>query len=97
MSNGHNEPVQFTRGDAERLKAIETTQGLSNTKLDAMDGKLDSFINAHIAKHEALEDKVGINSRFRRVIMRIVWTVISTGGITGLLATVAEAFGWFSN
>lgn len=27
MANGHDEPIQFTRGDAERLTTIETTVG----------------------------------------------------------------------
>ncbi|MFA7286925.1 MAG: hypothetical protein WC052_04680 [Patescibacteria group bacterium] len=94
MSNGSNEPIEFTRGDAERLIVIETKQTATNEKLDDLATGISTFMNDYSLHHVALEKAVAANTRFRKTTIRILLWVISTSGGLGLLAAVAEAAGW---
>jgi hypothetical protein len=96
MSNGSNEPVEFTRNDAERLKIIEVKQSESHTKLDNIDKKLDAFLLAHVTKHSELDKRVEENARFRRVVVRVLLWVFTTGTGLGLLAAGTKAMGWLN-
>ncbi len=92
MGNGSNEPVQFTRGDAERLGNIEIRHNDLHKKMDLMAMKIDVFLNTHRITHKVLETAVGKNSRFRRTFMKITLYVLSPSGV---IMVVAKAFGWF--
>ena len=94
MANGHNEPVKFTRGDAERLRVIEVDQQTSHAKLDKLIEKIDSFIKVHDEKHDKLNEQIGTNTRFVCIVKRVcIWALSVSGGL-GLLATIAKASGW---
>ena len=94
MGNGNNEPIQFTRGDAERLKVIETNQNGLNTKVDGITKNLDSYFKIHATQHEALNKHVKNNSRFRKTLIRISLWIFSSGGGIGVFIFLAKQFGW---
>lgn len=96
MGNGSNEPVEFTRNDAERLKVIEVKQSESHNKLDSISAKLDAFLLAHVTKHVELDKRIEENARFRRIVVRVlVWMFTTSAGL-GLLAAGAKAVGWLN-
>jgi hypothetical protein len=92
MGNGTNEPIQFTRGDAERIANTEIRHNELHDKVDLMTEILNAFLETHRIEHTELNAKVHRNSRFRRGIIKVaLWTLTPTG----TLAIVARAFGWF--
>ncbi len=94
MGNGLNEPVEFTRGDAERLQAIEVKQNTAYAKLDTLADKFDYFITTHTQQHVEIERRVDHNSRFRRNTVSVLLWVFSSGVALALLATGVKAMGW---
>lgn len=84
MGNGKNEPVEFTRGDAETLVKI-------HDKIE----QITEFIADHMIKHDTQDEEVESNTRFRKTTLKImVWIFTSSAGL-GLLAAGAKATGWF--
>lgn len=94
MGNGSNEPIQFTRADAERLKTIEIRHDQSHAKLDTLITKIDRFLSVHVTNHIDLDKRVASNTRFRRNIIKVTLWVFSTSTGLGLLAAGAKAAGW---
>lgn len=94
MANGKNEPIQFTRGDAERLVKVEDGMKDNGKKLDSVVEKIGEFVDAHIDKHDDLEKVVEANVRFRRLFTKILLWVISTSGGIGIIFFFVERAGW---
>lgn len=88
MSNGKNEPIQFTRGDAERIERIDGKQDEIHNKVDGIIDRLDEFHEVYVT----LRSTVDKNARFRRTFIKITLYVLSP---TGIFAIMAKAFGWF--
>jgi hypothetical protein len=92
MGNGSNEKIEFTRGDAERLKEIENKVKTTNRAV----GFLRTELKEHGALHTQLNEDVSANNRFRRIVVRIcIWLVTSAVG-SGILASIAKAAGWLN-
>ncbi len=86
--------IDFTREDAERLKAIELLHGIAHAQLDDIEIKLDSYLALHQRFHSDLDAIVATNTRFRVITVRVlVWVFTTTTGL-GLLASGAKAMGW---
>jgi len=85
MANGVNEPIEFTRGDAERIARIEIM--LTN---------VTNFIGKHIIIHETIKTSIDSNSRFRKISVKIMLWIFTTSAGLGLLAVGAEAIGWLN-
>lgn len=96
MGNGHNEPVKFTRGDAERLRAIEIQHGESHSKIKEIAGKIDTFLTVHDKRHTATDKEVANNTRFRKNAVRVLLWIFTTSSGVGLLAATAKAMGWLN-
>jgi hypothetical protein len=96
MGNGKNEPVEFTRGDAERLRVIELKQHQVHTKMGSLVLKIEQHLAKHDEVHISVDRRVAKNSQYRRTTTRIFVWVVSTGGGLGLLATGARAMGWLN-
>ena len=96
MANGRNEPVEFTRGDAERLRTIEVKQNTGHDKLDSLSNKLEFFITTHQSQHIDLDKRVSRNSRFIRIVTKVAIWVFTTSSGLGLIAMGAKAFGWLN-
>ncbi len=88
MGNGENEPIQFTRGDADRITRIDGKQDDLHTKLDDIVDKLSEFAKSY----NTLKVTVNRNRRFRRTFVKIALYVLSP---SGLIIVAAKAFGWF--
>lgn len=96
LGNGHDEPVQFTRGDAERLRTIEVQHKATHKKLDSLTSAFNKFLVAHDTAHDNLNKALEKNTRFRRVTLRILlWTITSGTGLA-VLAAGAKTIGWLN-
>ena len=88
--NGPNEPIEFTRGDAERLARMEQSQESVHTKLE----RIFSYFKKTDTRYDTLKETVDSNARFRRVVVRVfVWIFTTSAGL-GLIAAGAKAMGW---
>lgn len=90
MANGKDEPVIFTRGDAERLVRIETGMSEGNRLSEELKSTMSAFITAHEIKHKAMQDEVDANSRFRKMTIRIVLWVLGGTVSTGAVVKAVE-------
>jgi len=96
MGNGANEPVEFTRGDAERLIGINLRQTTIDKNLENLIKKFDEFALVQHDKHRILGKQIEANTRFRQVIIKISLWIFTTGAGLGLLAVGAKAVGWIN-
>jgi len=94
MSGGANEPIEFTRGDAERLKGIEVIQKTTCKKIDILFTKIDAFSIAHTGKHVEIDKQIEKNARFRRIVIKALLWVFSTSAGIGILTAGIKATGW---
>ena len=88
MGNGKNQPIQFTRGDAERIERIDGRQDELHIKVDDIVDRMDEFTRDYVT----LRATVGKNRRFRRTFIKIALYVLSP---SGMFAITAKALGWF--
>lgn len=96
MANGKNEPIEFTRGDAERLRTIEVTQESLHEKLDIVIDKFDHFVTSHQEQHFELNRRIASNSRFRKTLIKVALWIFTAGGSMSLLTVGARAIGWLN-
>lgn len=85
MKTGKNEPVAFTRDDAERLRAIEVKQDITLKYLHKL-----QYANEDIVK------AVRKNTHFRNTTTRILLWFLPTGAGLALLAAGVKAMGWLN-
>lgn len=84
MGNGLNEPIQFTRGDAERLRVIEKSH-------DELHKKHDAFMEVLHDNLRELQKQIDSNTRFRRVLTKVaLWVITPGAGISGIIALILE-------
>lgn len=84
MANGKNEPVQFTRGDAERLQSIATVQQALCKKSDTIIIELQKYTQ-----------EVKANTRFRKAAVKILLWVVTPGvGLSGLVLLIIQMITW---
>lgn len=95
MGNGTNEPVQFTRGDAERLAIVVKSHASLHRKMDELLKEWRDYRDVHATEHETLKEKVEENARFRRTVTRVLLFFFTTSTGLGLIAAGAKALGWF--
>lgn len=93
MGNGENEPIQFTRGDADRLTRLEDHTKKLSSSIGNFIVKIEKYIDSHEQDNEETKDEVDANTRFRKTFKTVaLWLVSSSAGIL-LLKTIAESFG----
>jgi len=93
MGNGENQEVQFTRGDAERLKTIEINQNDMHEKLDAFINKINSYMDLHNTRHLLLNDHINKNVRFRKGFIKVLLWLTSSAGLAAIIFVI-QSLGW---
>lgn len=91
-----DEPIEFTRGDAERLRGIEDSQRSTCHKIDKIIAKVDNIISTQTVECVRMTKQIDKNTRFRHVITRILIWAITTGTSLGIIAAGAKAMNWIN-
>jgi len=82
MANGQNEPIEFTRGDAERLVRVETGQSDLSDKLDMLQKEWREYRAQHGESHQKIARDTSDNTRFRLRTKRIfLWIITPSAGL----------------
>jgi len=90
MANGNNEPLHFTRNDAERLKAIEILQTSAEKKLTHLCNTIHQFMN----NHKDTTKQVVLNTNFRKTTKKVLLWFFTSSIFIGVLVSIARSMGW---
>ena len=96
MGNGTKEPVEFTRGDSDRLCIIEVQQKETITKVDILATKIDIFLQTHATEHSVLRKQIDTNSRFRHTVKHVLFWLISSSVGLALCREIVRSVGWLN-
>ncbi len=93
---GKDEPIEFTRGDAERLRGIEDSQHITCRKIDKIITKVNNIISTQTVECVRMTKQIDKNTRFRRIIIRVLLWIITTSTSLGIIAAGAKAMNWIN-
>jgi hypothetical protein len=92
MANGQNEPIEFTRGDAERLVTIENGQTELGDSFDAFQQEWRAYRAQHGESHQCLSRETNANTRFRLRTKRVFLWIITPGAGLGIAWEIVRGF-----